>query len=124
MASVQDSESPTIQIERDLKELAWLVGKWPSEKDTSKTKLQCVWMAHKNFLRIEISVHGKSGEIPGGVQIIGRNSLAGEVISWNFSANGGYGTGVWQKNGTRWSIPTATPPLLANRCHEHSLSRR
>jgi hypothetical protein len=63
-------------------------------------------MANKHFLRAEVTVHGKGAEIPGGMQVIGRDPSSGQIVSWFFSADGGYGTGMWQKDGSRWMIQT------------------
>lgn len=104
MVSVRESEVPSVQIDRDLKELDWMVGKWSTGKDGSQATLNCEWMANKHFLRAEIAIHGKSGELPGGTQIIGHDPVTGQIVSWFFSADGGYGTGIWQKDGSRWLI--------------------
>src|SRR5262249_57159278 len=106
MAIVRDSETPVIQFDRDLKELAWLVGEWEANSDAAKISVKCSWMANKNFLRLEITAHGGKGDIPGGVQIISRHPQSGQLVSWFFSANGGFWTGVWDRGGPRWVIDT------------------
>jgi uncharacterized protein (TIGR02246 family) len=106
MVGVRDSEAPTIKIDRDLKELDWLVGEWAAVKDGARIALKCGWMSDKHFLRAEITAHGGKGDLPGGTQIIGRNPQTGEILSWFFSADGGYGTGIWQKDNTRWFVHT------------------
>ncbi len=106
MVSVRDSESPIVEVEKGLKEIEWMVGEWNAVSSEAKINLNCQWIANKNFLRLEISVKGDTGMIPGGVQIIGRNPQTGEIVSWFFSANGGFGTGVWQRDDKRWYIQT------------------
>ena len=106
MVSVRESEVPAVQFDRDLKELDWLVGKWSAGKDTTKATLDCDWMTDKRFLRVKVTMSGKSGELPGGTQIIGRDPATGQLLSWFFNADGGYGSGRWQKNGSRWMIRT------------------
>ena len=106
MVSVRESEMPAIQFDRDLKELEWMIGKWSAGNDGEQAALACDWMANKHFLRAEIAIHGKGRELPGGTQIIGRDPASGQIVSWFFSADGGYGTGVWQKDGSRWTIKT------------------
>jgi uncharacterized protein (TIGR02246 family) len=122
MVSVRESDVPSIQTDRDLKELDWLVGKWSAGKDGPQAALTCDWMANKHFLRAEIAIHDKAGELPGGTQIIGRDPASGQIVSWFFSADGGFGTGIWQKDGSRWliqstgtaagGVPTAGTTLL------------
>jgi uncharacterized protein (TIGR02246 family) len=106
MVSVRDSESPTVEYEKGLKEIEWMVGEWNAVSSEAKVNLNCQWIANKNFLRLEIAVKGDTGTLPGGVQIIGRNPQTGEIVSWFFSANGGFGTGVWRRDDKRWFIQT------------------
>jgi uncharacterized protein (TIGR02246 family) len=106
MVSVRESEMPTVQLDRDLKELDWMVGKWSASKDDTKVTLACDWMIDKHFLRANVTVQGKSGQIPGGTQIIGRDPVTGQIVSWFFSVDGGYGSAIWQKDGSRWMIQT------------------
>jgi uncharacterized protein (TIGR02246 family) len=106
MVSVHESEAPAVQFDRDLKELDWLIGKWTAGKDATKATLDCDWMTDKRFLRVKITMSGKNGELPGGTQIIGRDPASGQLLSWFFNADGGYGSGRWQKVGSRWMIRT------------------
>jgi len=106
MVSVRESEMPAIQFDRDLKELDWMVGKWSAGKGAAKATLDCDWMTEKHFLRVKVSMSGKTGDLPGGTQIIGRDPATGQIVSWFFNADGGYGSGTWQKNGTCWMIRT------------------
>jgi uncharacterized protein (TIGR02246 family) len=120
MMMVRDSETPTVQFDKDLKEIEWMVGEWNAVSAEAKISLKCEWIANKNFLRLEINVHGDKGDLPGGVQVIGRNPQSGEIVSWFFSANGGFGTGVWHRDGKRWYIQTegvsadGTPTVATN----------
>lgn len=106
MVGVRDSEAPTVQVDRDLKELAWMVGEWTTSKDAAKVTLFCDWMTNKHFLRAVVIVHGSGGDIPAGTQIIGRDPVTGQILSWFFSADGGYGRGIWNRDGSRWFIQT------------------
>ncbi len=106
MVGVRDSEAPTIQVDRDLKELAWMVGEWTASKDATKVTLSCDWMTNKHFLHAVVTVQGSGGEVPGGTQIIGRDPVTGQLLSWFFSADGGYGRGIWNRDGSRWFIQT------------------
>jgi uncharacterized protein (TIGR02246 family) len=120
MVSVRESEVPAVQFDRDLTELDWLVGKWSAGKDATKATLDCDWMTDKRFLRVKVTMSGKGGELPGGTQIIGRDPATGQLLSWFFNADGGYGSGRWQKDGSHWMIRTAgiaadgTPTMATN----------
>ncbi len=106
MASVRESEMPDVHVDGDLTELAWLVGKWSTSKDDSKIALACDWMTNKHFLRAEATVYGRNGALPGGTHVIGRDPGTGQIVSWFFSADGGFRRGTWQKDGSRWVIQT------------------
>jgi uncharacterized protein (TIGR02246 family) len=106
MVSVSDSESPTLEFEKDLKEVEWMVGDWKAVSAEAKISFSCQWMANKNFLRLEIKTIGDTGKYPSGLQVIGRNPQTGEIVSWFFGANGGFGTGVWHRDDKRWYIQT------------------
>ncbi len=106
LVSVRESEVPTVHFDRDVKELAWMIGDWSAGKDGKKATLSCDWMDKDHFLRAKVTVEGKNGQFPGGMQIIGRDPVSGRIVSWFFSADGGYGTGLWQKEGSRWFIQT------------------
>lgn len=105
MASVRESEMPT-RLKQDLQELDWLVGDWTAEGDAAKVHVTYEWIANKNFLRGETKVHAKEGaeETIGGTQIIGRDPLTGQIVSWFFNADGGHGFGAWTKFGNRWAV--------------------
>lgn len=105
MASVRESEMPT-RMKQDLSELEWLVGDWVAEGDAAKVHVAYEWIANKNFLRAETKVHAKEGEkeAVGGTQIIGRDPLTGQIVSWFFNADGGHGFGAWTKFGNRWAV--------------------
>jgi uncharacterized protein (TIGR02246 family) len=108
MASVRESETPLPPATEDLQQLAWLVGDWAAWGDTAKIELNYTWMANKNFLRGETAVHTSAGggAMPGGMQVIGRDPLTGQIVSWFFNADGGHGFGVWTNDGSRWIIRT------------------
>ncbi|MCI0333435.1 MAG: SgcJ/EcaC family oxidoreductase [Planctomycetes bacterium] len=105
MASVSESEMPAL-LKQDLSELSWLIGEWAAQDDAAKVEVVYEWIANKNFIRGETKVHAKGGakEMIGGTQIIGRDALTGQVVSWFFNAAGGHGFGAWTKDANRWLV--------------------
>jgi hypothetical protein len=57
-------------------------------------------MANRHFLRGDVSMLGSDVEITGGMQIVGSDPDSGQIVSWFFNADGGYGTGRWQQAST------------------------
>ena len=108
MASVRESDVPLPPTPVELQEFGWLVGDWTGEGDAAKIEVKYDWIGNKTFLRGETTVHPKADEKPtsGGMQIIGKDSLTGQIVSWFFNADGGHGYGVWTKSGDRWLINT------------------
>src|SRR3954452_19383883 len=76
------------------------------EKGDLTLTLTCDWLAEKHFLRIVYKTNERNADVPGGTQVIGRDPASGMIISWFFNGDGGYGTGIWQKDGSRYVIQT------------------
>jgi uncharacterized protein (TIGR02246 family) len=106
MASVRESPTPLPSARQGLQELAWLVGSWAAWGDAAKVEVTYDWIANKNFLRSETTVTSNEGPASGGTQIIGKDPLSGQIVSWFFNADGGHGYGVWSHDGSRWLIRT------------------
>lgn len=106
MASVRESGTLPSKSEVDLKQLAWIVGEWSAEGEAAKVNVSYDWISGGNFIRGETKVRAVEGgeALPGGLQIIGRDPLTGQFVSWFFNSDGGHGTGVWNKDGDRWII--------------------
>jgi uncharacterized protein (TIGR02246 family) len=109
IASVRESALPPSKSEVDMKQLAWLVGDWEAHGDVAKVEVSFDWVEGNSFIRGETKVHAvESGDtIPGGLQIIGRDPLTGQIVSWFFNSDGGHGLGAWNKEGERWLIQTS-----------------
>jgi uncharacterized protein (TIGR02246 family) len=108
MASVRESEIPLPAAPESLKELGSLIGTWKARGDAADVTVKFEWMHDKHFLRAETTVHpkGKTEDLPGGMQIIGVDPLTGQIVSWNFTADGGHSMGVWTRRADRWLINT------------------
>jgi uncharacterized protein (TIGR02246 family) len=106
MASVREAEVPTIQIDEGLKELEWLIGTWTAQGDANKVEVRFDWIAAQHFLHGETTVHAKDAATSGGMQVIGRDPLTGQIVSWFFGVDGGHGYGAWLRDGNRWMIDT------------------
>jgi hypothetical protein len=42
-----------------------------------------------------------------GTQVIGWDPIAGQIRSWTFDSEGGFGEGRWIQDGSRWLIKTS-----------------
>jgi hypothetical protein len=90
--------APAAEGER-LKELEWMVGEWVEEAGESKSLSTCRWAQNNNFLVWEYTVEAEGANAPGGMSVIGRCPLTGQIKSWVFDANGGHGEATWTQHG-------------------------
>jgi len=106
MASVRESEMPSVTGTASLDDIGWLVGAWAANGDASKLAINYEWMADKQFLRGQTTITTPEGSKSGGTQIIGVDPQSGRLVSWFFNADGGHGYGRWSQEGSRWIINT------------------
>src|SRR5262249_35149011 len=94
-----------------LKPLEWLFRHWQSEGSKGAVPATCSWGANKNFLVVHYTVDRDGGE-PKLVTVRIGWDPANEVIrSWMFDSLGGFGEGVWEREGNRWLVEsTGTLP--------------
>ncbi len=87
-----------------LQELAWLVGQWSDQgKDvTNVSKIQ--WAYDGAFLTrsFEVVVDGKA--VLKGTQVVAWDPVQKRIRSWVFDSSGGFGQGVWLRDGNQWLV--------------------
>src|SRR5262249_21583371 len=87
-----------------LKELQWLVGEW--EAENGAVNITAKWSLGKAFLMQEYKIKEGEGELQV-MQLVGFDPLTGQVKSWTFDSRGGYGEGLWKREGNSWVGQTA-----------------
>jgi uncharacterized protein (TIGR02246 family) len=87
-----------------IKELEWMVGDWKAEKEGINVSVR--WALNQAFLSQEYKVKRGDSEIEV-KQLIGFDPLTGQIKSWTFDSLGGYGEGLWKRDGNSWVIETA-----------------
>ena len=93
-------------LAESLKDLDWMTGVWSLKTDKAGIRLYVTPIAHGHFLAMRFCDVEAEREIPQSFQLIGNDPENGRVVSWHFGEDGGYGTGHWHKNGTKWSVET------------------
>jgi uncharacterized protein (TIGR02246 family) len=90
-----------------LKVLEWMIGEWVDEDATGRLETRCFWSKNQNFLvrSFSISVGGRTASE--GKQIIGWDPALKQIRSWVFDSNGGFGEGIWSKQGESWHVKSA-----------------
>ena len=102
LASVRESLVETSASSGDLADLDWLIGDWTAEENGVRTESKCRWIVNKKFVERSYTTTQVDGNLTSGLQIIGWNSQASHMQSWNFSADGGHAIGVWSATEGGW----------------------
>lgn len=87
-----------------LMELDWLVGDWVEESEDAVVNTSVAWTDGGNFLLRSFDVRVKGKPALTGTQRIGWDPLTRQIKSWVFDGNGGYGEGLWMRQGDQWVI--------------------
>jgi uncharacterized protein (TIGR02246 family) len=101
------TETPIVSAEpshESLSDLSWLIGTWKVERDGGSVALKADWAPNKNFIHCEYAVRKPNQPPSLDIQILGWDPRKNQVISWNFDSSGGFGSGIWYREGGRWVV--------------------
>lgn len=85
-------------------DLEWLVGSWSAQASGAAVEVTCNWVANRNFLLRTFSVKSGAGVLSSGTQVIGWDPVLGQVRSWTFDSDGGFGSETWTREEKRWVL--------------------
>jgi uncharacterized protein (TIGR02246 family) len=86
-----------------LRDLDWLVGTWESKGEDAEVRTAYEWDAKKNAIRCQFTIKAR-GRTVSGTQYILKDPRTGQLRSWIFDDDGGFGDGAWVRDGKRWVI--------------------
>jgi uncharacterized protein (TIGR02246 family) len=86
-----------------LHDLDWLIGTWQSKNDDTEVRSKYEWDANKNSIRCTFTIKGPGRNVTA-TQIIMKDPRGGDLRSWIFEDNGGFGEGEWTRDGKKWVI--------------------
>jgi uncharacterized protein (TIGR02246 family) len=89
-----------------LRDLDWLIGTWQAKAEDNVVRTTYEWDANKNSIRCHITIKGKDRNISA-TQILLKDPRTGQLRSWLFDDEGGFGDGAWTRDGKRWVIAAA-----------------
>jgi uncharacterized protein (TIGR02246 family) len=101
---VRDEVSHDLTPHDRLKELEWLVGEWVNESQDAVVHTTCKWADNGNFLTREFTMKTRGQPVLSGTQRIGWDPVRGQLKTWIFDTEGGFGEGFWARNGDEWVI--------------------
>jgi uncharacterized protein (TIGR02246 family) len=103
MASARDISSIAPSNVERLQQLEWLIGEWDESPDAVVTSTYR-WSEDGNFIINEFSAKFAGRSVMAGTQRFGWDPLSNQIRSWMFDSTGGYGEGLWTRDGDRWVI--------------------
>lgn len=101
---IEIQEEIPVTNSEHLKDLDWLVGKWIDQDDNIDSVSTFAFDSYKNFLTQQLFLKVSGKEQIEVRQIIGWDPVKKQVRSWIFDSHGGFGEGVWTKQGDAWFV--------------------
>jgi uncharacterized protein (TIGR02246 family) len=93
-----------VSADTSLKELEWLIGTWQAATKEREVTTTYEWDETKSFIRGKYTVKEGGKLLESGTQFIGKDNAAGAIRSWVFQSDGGFGGGVWTRDGKKWTV--------------------
>jgi uncharacterized protein (TIGR02246 family) len=103
VAMVQEWDRDTA-MDDSLKDLEWLIGTWRLDSKDQDVTTTYEWDENKSFIRGKYSVKQGGKVTQSGTQIFGRDNAEGGIRSWVFQSDGGFGDGIWTRDGSKWTV--------------------
>jgi uncharacterized protein (TIGR02246 family) len=91
-------------LDDTLKDLEWLIGTWRMDTKDRDVTTTYEWDENKTFIRGKYTVKQGGKVVESGMQIFGRDNAEGGIRSWVFQSDGGFGDGLWTRDGKNWTV--------------------
>lgn len=102
MAVVREWPAKTVS----LSDLEWLIGSWVAKREDTEVHTTYEWMWDKSFIRVQFTIRQKDRPLRG-FQMIGKDEASGQLRSWTFESEGGFGEATWIRDGKKWVLDSA-----------------
>jgi uncharacterized protein (TIGR02246 family) len=89
-----------------LHDLEWLIGSWVAKRDDGEVHTTYEWLWNKSFIRVQFTIRQKDRTLSG-FQMIGKDPGTGQLRSWTFESEGGFGEATWSRDGKDWVLDSA-----------------
>jgi uncharacterized protein (TIGR02246 family) len=89
-----------------LSDLEWLIGTWSARRDDTEVRTTYEWVYNKSFIRAQFTIRQKDRTLSG-FKMIGVDRSSGELRSWTFESEGGFGEATWARDGKKWVLDSA-----------------
>jgi uncharacterized protein (TIGR02246 family) len=104
MASARDLPDDMPTPEEQLKQLEWMIGEWVDESPEALVMTSYRWTDNQCYILSEFKVQVGGRPVMTGTQRIGWDPLAKTIRSWVFDSEGGFGEGIWTREGNQWIV--------------------
>jgi uncharacterized protein (TIGR02246 family) len=105
LESVREAPFATPTNYEHLRELEWAIGTWAAEQGKGEVaRVSFSWSENQNFILSSFTTTFKNISIGGATQWIGWDPAAKQIHSWTFETGGGFGEGMWTRDGNKWII--------------------
>ncbi|HEV3145778.1 MAG TPA: SgcJ/EcaC family oxidoreductase [Gemmataceae bacterium] len=91
----------------DLRDLDWLIGTWTANRTDADVRTTYEWFGDKSFIKAQFHIRTKDKTYTG-MQMIGEDPVTGDLRTWIFENDGGFGEGTITKDGRKWIFETTT----------------
>jgi uncharacterized protein (TIGR02246 family) len=91
-------------LDDSLKDLEWLIGTWRMDTKDRDATTTYEWDDNKKFIKGKFSVQQGGKVAESGTQMIGKDNAEGGIRSWVFQSDGGFGDGLWTRDGKKWTV--------------------
>lgn len=91
-------------LDDSLKDLEWLIGTWRMETKDRDVTSTYEWDENKAFIRGKYAVKQAGKVAESGTQMFGKDNSEGGIRSWVFQSDGGFGDGLWTRDGKKWTV--------------------
>lgn len=104
--SVRESAPQTPSNRDRLRPLNWMIGQWVQEEGDGNLEVNCRRSPDGNYLLREIKVESPEGKTHSMSQRLGWDPAKLQITAWTFDSDGGFATGIWKLQGTKWVVDT------------------
>src|SRR5262249_2363027 len=80
------------------------IGTWRAASKDREVTTVYKWDENKVFIVGKYTLKEGKKVIESGTQLIGKDNVEGVIRSWVFQSDGGFGGGVWTREGKKWSV--------------------
>jgi uncharacterized protein (TIGR02246 family) len=108
LASLREARIGAPAAPERLADLAWMLGRWSAQSGDTTVETGARWNVSETFLLRDLKVTREGKVVFRAEQRIGWDPITHKIKSWNFDSDGGYGEGMWSREGDSWVVQSSS----------------